>query len=146
MGDLKVILFMYNKNSITWILIQYAFLFLLFTILISNFSCRNKSEKNIKKENGEVIVTDRYPDDIKTQAIRNADSSWGFTIYVNGKIYVHQKEIPLPESSSGFNSEGDALSVAGLIVNKLKKHISPETITRSELESLGIVTSKSNIK
>lgn len=141
---------MQNRFSVQGILIQSALLLLLFFLLLSNSACGNRTKRSL--ENGtsvnipEKINTDDYLDDIKARAFRNSDSTWGFTIYMNGKIYIHQPVMPGSKYTSGFQSEKDASKVAGLVVKKIKNHIAPEMVNENELDSLGIVKTNRKIK
>ena len=83
-----------------------------------------------------------FPDDIKSKAFRNSDSTWGYTIYVNGRIYIHQQGITTQGPTSGFRTEADAVKTSELVVRKIKNHIAPETVSEKELDSLGIHITK----
>jgi hypothetical protein len=136
---------MQNISFIRRILKQLTLLLFLISLFLLNIACGNNSIRSLKKGRSE-IVTEKYPDDIKEQPFQNSDSTWGFTIYMNGKIYIHQQLMPGSESSSGFQSKKDASKVAELIIRKIKNHISPENVRENELDSLGIVRTKKIVK
>ena len=141
---------MQNRFSIQRILIQSALLLLLLFLLLSNSACGNRTKRSIEDGTSvnipEKIIANEYLDDIKARVFRNSDSTWGFTIYMNGKIYIHQPLMPGSKSTSGFKSENDASKVAGLVVKKIKNHISPKFVNENELDSLGIVKTNRKIK
>jgi hypothetical protein len=65
-------------------------------------------------------------------------NGWGFDIYLDGKQYIHQPYIPLPESEKGFSSEEDAARTALLMVYKIKQNIVPPQLSFHELDSMKV--------
>jgi hypothetical protein len=65
------------------------------------------------------------------------NGGWGYDIYKNDSIYIHQMSIPALEGATHFKSESDAKKVAILVIEKIKYHQFP-TITLEELDSLKI--------
>lgn len=64
---------------------------------------------------------------------------WGYDIYVDGTMYIHQPHIPAVPGNKGFKTEEDAQKTAGLVIYKLSIGISPPSITPDELDSLGVL-------
>lgn len=64
-------------------------------------------------------------------------SGWGYTIANKNKILIKQTIIPVISETKSFNSEEDALKVAGLVVKKLNKNLSP-SVTKNDLILLKI--------
>jgi hypothetical protein len=125
-------------------------LFVFVLIFLTNYSCGNKTTKSITKDpilyNSEKEMQEQIAEDIKAKTFRNSDSTWGFTIYVNGRIYIHQQAMTGSKSISGFLIESDADKTSELVVKKIKNHISPETVSEKELDSLGITVNKKSSK
>ena len=67
------------------------------------------------------------------------DSGWGYDIYINEKLYVHQPTIPAVSVNKGFSEEIYAAETAKLVTEKIRKHILPPTITPHELDSLKVL-------
>ncbi|MBA4321202.1 MAG: hypothetical protein C0408_00145 [Odoribacter sp.] len=132
-----------KRFSVQEILKQSALPGLLLSLFLVNPACGNKNIKQLKNGTSgnapEKIETVGYPDDIKAKPFQNSDSTWGFTIYINGKIYIHQQVIPGTGSVTGFQSKKDAAKTAELVIKKIKNHVSPESVNGNELDSLGIV-------
>ena len=95
---------------------------------ISKVNDRNNSENadnNLKNLNAEIFKNE------------NSDG-YGYNIFMDGKLYVHQPNIPALQGNRGFASEEQARRVSSLVIEKINKHILPPTISVSELDSLGI--------
>ena len=78
------------------------------------------------------------PAPIHYKIIAAAGHSFGYDIYSNGKILVHQVSIPGLPGNQGFTRRKDAEKVAALVVKKLEKNIMPPTVTRAEMDELKI--------
>jgi hypothetical protein len=75
---------------------------------------------------------------VNYQIITNTDHSYGYDIFINGKLRVHQPAIPGMQGVSGFSRKSDAKKVAGLAVKKVQEGLMPPTIETRELDSLRI--------
>jgi hypothetical protein len=141
---------MQKKNLVYNSLERYSLSLLFFIFILTSNSCGTKSsrasDKSASITTANVSPTGPFPDDIKSKPFRNSDSTWGFTIYVNGKIYIHQQVISVPGSTSGFLTEEDAAKTSDLVIRKIKNHVSPETVSEKELDSIGIHLTKKKIK
>lgn len=70
---------------------------------------------------------------------RNEDGlTYGYDIFIDGKKFIHQSNIPARSGKSGFRSEEDAIKVAAIAVEKINRGGQLPTITTEELDSLGI--------
>jgi hypothetical protein len=67
------------------------------------------------------------------------EQGWGYDIYIKEKLYVHQPNIPAVSGSTGFTKEEYAAKTAHQVMDKIRKHISPPTITVGELDSLKVI-------
>jgi CxxC motif-containing protein len=86
-------------------------------VLFLLVSCKNNEEylvKSIKVKNG-----------------------WGYTIALNNKIVIKQTVIPTVSKQMSFASEGDALKVGDLVLERIKQNLSP-TVTKNDLILLEI--------
>jgi hypothetical protein len=63
---------------------------------------------------------------------------WGYDIFIDSKLIVHQTNIPALPGNSGFKTEADARKVAELAVVKIRKNIMPPSLSTEELKSVGI--------
>ncbi|OQP50168.1 hypothetical protein A4D02_27445 [Niastella koreensis] len=69
---------------------------------------------------------------------KDPGNGYGYDIYVNGKLFVHQPFVPGLSGVKGFSRKSDARKVAILVVKKINLGIMPPTIKREELDSLKI--------
>ncbi|MBC7890558.1 MAG: DUF4907 domain-containing protein [Ferruginibacter sp.] len=94
------------------------------------YSCHNGSSSKPAGEN-------KAPANIIAATFKTADG-WGYTVYVNDKIFIKQSLIPVIEGNKSFANQEDANKLATLVVNKLKHQEKP-IIRLDELQQLGIV-------
>lgn len=111
---------------------------MLFTLFILLTACHSTGEKK-EDSNGAAkgstttinTENDRYS--FKTFMV---DNYWGYDIYKDSKLFIHQPNIPAMEGNRGFSSEQKAIAVANLTIQKLRQGIMPPTIRIEELDSL----------
>lgn len=95
---------------------------------------KNQSDSNISQLTG----SENYPVNINFRSFQNADSTWGFTVFVNTKPYLHHKRIPLNKANSGFKSKNDAEKVARLFTRMIRKGDMNPALNKYSLDSLDI--------
>lgn len=86
-----------------------------------------------KKENAGSEGLRNY----KVSAIK-LDSTWGYRISQDTVPVIEQKIIPGLPGNAGFSTEQDAIKTGGLVVKKLNQGLFPPSVSREELDSLGI--------
>lgn len=75
---------------------------------------------------------------ITYKIIENINHTFGYDIYVGGKLFIHQTSIPSLSGNDGFSIRTDAKKTAKLVIEKIKKGEVPPTITYEELEKIKI--------
>src|SRR5215467_7093570 len=65
--------------------------------------------------------------------------SFGYDVYANGKLLIHQASIPAMPGNEGFKTKADAEKVAQLVVGKIRKGEMPPTVTVEELKKLKVI-------
>ena len=103
-------------------------------------SCKHSTGKVEKKPSGgnrtQITESDIYPSIVKYRTFQNPDSTWGYTIFVNSKPYLHYSRIPL--KNKGFPSREEAEMVAGVLV-KMIQHGDPNPkLSKKIIDSLKI--------
>ncbi|HNW90858.1 MAG TPA: DUF4907 domain-containing protein [Bacteroidales bacterium] len=72
--------------------------------------------------------------------IINADTaSFGYDIFMDGLLMIHQPNIPGLPGNKGFTSREKAMAVAHKVVKKIKKNKMPPTLTIEELKELNAI-------
>jgi hypothetical protein len=68
-----------------------------------------------------------------------ANHTYGYDVFVDGKLMIHQASIPAMPGNDGFKSKEDAAKVANLVIEKIKKGEMPPTISVEELKKLKVI-------
>jgi len=66
-----------------------------------------------------------------------SSKGWGYNIFADGKIYIHQDIVPVLQGNKGFRSKEDALAVGNKVIEHIKAGQGPG-ITHEELKAMGI--------
>jgi hypothetical protein len=102
-------------------------------------SCSTDQEKQTDKNSSwtEKKITSEQPKfSFKTIEQENG---WGYEIYQDGKLFILQPHIPAVDGLRYFAEIQYAEKTAKFIIHKLEKGIIPPTISRNELDSLGVL-------
>lgn len=78
-----------------------------------------------------IFNNDTLPASIKA-------TGYGYNIFLNGKLYIHQPVLPAANGNAGFTSEEKAATTARLVVYKIQQGIIPPGVSVGELDSLGV--------
>ena len=116
---------------------KYSLILIQFLLLIACNSTEQKPKENSGAAKGSTtintIVENSYS--IKTFMIGN---NWGYDIYKDNQLFIHQPNIPAIEGERGFSSEQKAIITANLTIQKLQNGIMPPTLSIEELDSLKV--------
>lgn len=105
------------KKNLVWLL--FAFALILFILKFFPNTLQGKVKQGVFYETVQV------------------NGGWGYNIFKNDSIYIHQMSIPALQGMQTFHSETDAKTVAALVIEKMKHDQFPG-ITIEELDSLKI--------
>ena len=100
-------------------------LFYLLTIVLLA-SCSDIKNKETVTDNGSYAI--------KTYKIDS--SGWGYDIYQNDKILIHQPYIPTINLEKHFKTEAGAIKTAELVIKKLNGKVFPPSLSQKEVDSL----------
>lgn len=75
---------------------------------------------------------------ITYKIIHGISQTYGYDISVDGRLMVHQPNIPCIVGNKGFRNKTDAKKVAELVIQKIRKGILPPTVAVNELKELNI--------
>lgn len=68
-----------------------------------------------------------------------AGNTWGYDIYDNDKLFVHQPTIPAMPGNKGFITKVAAEKVAKKVIEKIGKGENPPTISMDEMKKLNAI-------
>lgn len=68
-----------------------------------------------------------------------ANNTWGYDIYNDDKLFVHQPSVPAIAGTNGFSSKENAEKVAKKVIEKISQGQNPPTITVIEMKELGVI-------
>ena len=100
----------------------WAYILLVFALVFLGYQKLFKQENTIE---------------IKTFKVQNG---WGYDVYRNNKLYIHQTIIPAIEGQKAFKSQEQATIIGNLVASKIQKREGgglPQ-ITVAEIDSLKI--------
>lgn len=92
---------------------------------------------------GPAQTQPKFPDgkqfagsELTYKIIDAAGNTYGYDIYSNNKLTIHQPSVPGLPGNSGFKTKQGAESVAKLVVKKIKNGEMPPTVTIEEMKKL----------
>lgn len=103
--------------------------FMVWVVFVLNIFCNHSTpgtEKSASPLNTKYLI-------FKTP------SGFGYDIYVNDKIIIHQAHIPAIGGRQSFKTEMQASKAAELVLHKIEKNILPPSVSPAELDSLGLL-------
>jgi len=62
---------------------------------------------------------------------------WGYNIYTDGKVFIHQDIVPALPGQRGFRTREDAMAVGTKVYERLKAGQLP-AVTAEEVQAMGI--------
>ena len=68
--------------------------------------------------------------------INGAGNTFGYDVYANGRLQVHQPVIPALPGNKGFATKAAAEKVARLVIEKIKKGDMPPAVSIEEMKNL----------
>ena len=67
------------------------------------------------------------------------NNTFGYDVFVDGKLMIHQTSIPAMPGNDGFKTKDDAAKVAEMVMYKIRKGEMPPTVTPEEMKELGVI-------
>ena len=86
-----------------------------------------------------AISTDTVVQNFTYKIIEASGNTFGYDVFANGKLLIHQATIPGMPGNNAFVTKKDASKVAGLVMEKLQKGMMPPTVTKEELQKLKVI-------
>lgn len=108
---------------------KWSLVFLFISVYCSSLA-QNKADSSQQRISPDIVISYKI--------ISVTNGTWGYDIYTNLKVTIHQPTIPGRPGNEGFKSKEDADKVAKLVIEKMKKGELPPTIKNEDLKKLGI--------
>lgn len=77
--------------------------------------------------------------DIRYFVIRVSDGKYGYTVFIDGQLYIEQKSIPSIAGTAGFATTENADRVARRVVDKIRRGEMPPSVSVKDLQEMGVV-------
>lgn len=90
------------------------------------------------KKSEPAKVSPSFTNDLSFTIIQGNENTFGYDIFKDGKLIIHQPSIPAAPGNNGFETKELAESVARLVIEKVSKGEMPPTVSIEELKNLGI--------
>lgn len=121
--------------------ISFAVLFLFLCMTITMLPAQSPSasaqtdNRTTKFPDGSAYVNSNLTYNI----IEAPNNTFGYDVFVDGKLMIHQKTIPAIPGIEGFKTKDDAACVAELVMNKIRQGEMPPTVSLEEMKNVGVI-------
>lgn len=130
-----------------------ATFFIVLTVLIACESNASKHDNSLQIEKHERKTEPKQPiapnpelsnpkkivSRYRFVTLFDAQIGWGYDIYLDDALKIHQPHIPVIQGIQGFKNAYDAELVAKKVIEKLENGIMPPTLSEQELNELGVI-------
>jgi hypothetical protein len=119
-----------------------------FLILILLVFCYAGPETNVarKQSSSDVSNTEKFRPEKDSdrghftyEIISSPENSYGYNIYRDGRLFIHQPHRPALQGNEGFKTKADARKVAQTVLSKVQKGELPPSISMEELKDLEVI-------
>jgi len=138
-----------NRNLI------FASLALAIALNLAIIGCHRKADNESKIPSDSAVITPVDTANASTEPLKNPyegsaievrtfknDSvlkGFGYDIYVDNELKVHQPHIPAVSGNKGFSTEEKAKRAGEFVGDKFRHNIMPPSVSPKELDSLGVL-------
>ena len=91
-----------------------------------------------KRETKTPDATQMANSKLTYQIIDAPEKSFGYDIYSDERLCIHQPSVPGVAGNKGFKTKQDAEKIAQLVVSKMKKGVMPPTVSPEEMKKLKV--------
>ncbi|WP_158638318.1 DUF4907 domain-containing protein [Panacibacter ginsenosidivorans] len=102
--------------------------------IISLLYVENIQAQNLQQSSG-INTTTKF----NYKIIDAPDKTFGYDVYADDKLLIHQTNKPAMPGSKAFATKKDAVKIAELVIEKLRKGIMPPTVSKEELQMLKVI-------
>jgi hypothetical protein len=108
-------------------------------ILLSVNIAFGQNNETKSKSNGSPGTAPNILTKYSFKIINAPDNTFGYDIYADNKLTIHQPSIPGVGGLKGFNTRLAAEKTAKLVIQKMEKGEMPPTVTTGELQKLKVL-------
>lgn len=120
----------------------------LILIFILSLSCNSDLERNTVNaithssstaHETRKILKGKDTGNLTYRIIETVGNTFGYDIYRDGQLLIHQPQRPALSGKSGFDTREDAEKVARLVIRKIQKGVMPPTVEIDEMKQLRVI-------
>jgi hypothetical protein len=106
----------------------------LYFIVLTLFLCACTTQT---PDNSSTISTVQTQQTLTFQIISAPKNTFGYAIFIDGKEFIHQDNVPAVGGIEGFKTAAQAEKVAQFVIEKMRKNAGLPVVTSDELAQLG---------
>ncbi|MEJ1237131.1 DUF4907 domain-containing protein [Chryseolinea sp. T2] len=76
------------------------------------------------------------PSNFRYQIIEAPENTFGYDVYRDDALFIHQPHVPGVSGVKGFEQEGQAKKAAELMIDKMKNGVVPPTLSEEEIANI----------
>jgi len=84
---------------------------------------------------GFIVWKNQQPKPSVSYSVFHSQSGWGYNIFIDTSIFIHQDMVPTLATQKGFGNRQQAIASARLVINKMKNGQLP-TLTQPEIQHI----------
>jgi hypothetical protein len=81
---------------------------------------------------------------ISVKVIPAEKGTWGYDIFSDNRLYIHQPSIPGLPGNKGFATKAKAQKAADIVCQKIRKGVTPPTVSIEELRKAHLIPTSSS--
>jgi len=118
-------------------IMKHLFLFFSITMSLTLSAQTNTAQSKgvTKSPSAEINKNTSYTYTI----IPSVNRTWGYDIYMEKRLVIHQPSVPGLPGNEGFKTKVDAGKVARLVIEKINKGEMPPSVTIEELKKIKVL-------
>ncbi|MBL7813827.1 MAG: DUF4907 domain-containing protein [Saprospiraceae bacterium] len=107
-------------------------------VLITHSSCQTRAKQEpTTPTSSDIVAAPQIPPQSWTYKITvQTQNTWGYDIYRNEQLIIHQPNIPALPGNTGFKTKDQAQNVALAVIEKIKAGEMPPSLSVEELQTL----------
>lgn len=98
----------------------------------------SQKKKSVRKTPQKAIDNQQIST-FRFETIFDPQLGWGYDVYQQDVLKIHQPHIPVIQGLKGFENANDAALVAKKVIEKLDAGMMPPTLSEQELIQLGVI-------